>query len=57
MKELSPIDAALLAGMGICIVAYIAGHFTGKPFPEMIELVKWFGVGLGLAATGKTVSK
>lgn len=57
MKELSPIDVALLVGIGICLTAYIAGHFIGKPFPEMIELVKWFGVGLGLSAGGKVVSK
>ena len=55
MKDVNYIDVALLSGMGICLSAYIAGHFFGNPFPEMLELIKWLGIGLGLTTAGSRV--
>lgn len=51
--KLSKMDLALIAGMGTCLITYIAGHFTGQPFPEMMDLMKWFGLGLGLGQLNK----
>lgn len=56
-KDGNFMDTALLAGMGICLFAYIGGHFTNNPFPEMVELIKWLGVGLGLTAAGTKLNK
>jgi len=51
-------DTALLAGIGVCLAAYIAGHFANNPFPEMMDTIKYFGIGLGLTALGsKTTPK
>jgi hypothetical protein len=51
------VDKALLTGMGVCLLAYIAGHFVSNAFPEMLELIQWLGIGLGLATSASVVSK
>jgi hypothetical protein len=57
LKDIKGIDKVLLIGMGICLLAYIAGHFVGNPFPEMLSVMQWLGIGLGLTTSASVVSK
>jgi hypothetical protein len=47
-KNLTTMDLALLVGMGICTLAYIASCFIGQPIEQVKELIFYFGIGLGL---------
>lgn len=52
-KTISKTDIFLAGCMGICLLAYLAGHFTGQPFPEAMDAMKYFGLGLGLNQLSK----
>jgi hypothetical protein len=51
--KISKMDIFLAGCMGACLLAYFAGHFMGKPFPEALDMLKYFGIGLGLSQAGK----
>jgi len=51
------IEYIFVGGMGLCLLSYIVGHFTGKPFPEMLEIMKWFGIAVGLPSAGAVLSR
>jgi hypothetical protein len=51
--KISKMDIFLSGCMGICLLAYLAGHFVDKPFPEAMDAMKYFGIGLGLSQMGK----
>ena len=51
--QLNKADMFLAGCIGTCLLAYIAGHFIDRPFPEAMEAVKYFGLGLGLNQIAK----
>jgi len=58
-KDIGFLDVCFVSAIAVCLGAFIAGHFMGKPFPEMVEMIKYFGlaVGIGAAAMAKAANK
>jgi len=51
--KLNKMDIFIAACMGICLAAYLCGHFINNPFPDALDVMKYFGLGLGLNQIGK----